>query len=78
MQQCLFVHLWGDFMDYMTIAEASSMWGISKRRIQTLCAQDRISGVTRLGSMWAIPKDATKPTDARIKSGKYIRKDKTQ
>jgi len=66
--------LWGDFMDYMTISEASEKWGISKRRIQTLCAGDRIAGVTRLGSMWAIPKDALKPADARIKSGKYMRK----
>jgi hypothetical protein len=24
--------------------------------------------------MWAIPKDAQKPTDARVKSGKYRRK----
>jgi len=59
-------------MEYMTITEAAKKWGISNRRIQTLCDQDRIPGVSRLGSVWAIPRDAEKPADARIKSGKYI------
>jgi hypothetical protein len=59
-------------MDYMTIAEASGKWGLSARRIQVLCAQGRIPGTERLGYCWAIPKNATKPTDARIKNGKYI------
>jgi len=59
-------------MEYMTITEAAKKWGISNRRIQTLCVQDRIPGVSRLGSVWAIPRDAEKPADARIKSGKYI------
>ena len=56
-------------MDYMTIAEASGKWGLSARRIQVLCAQGRIPGTERLGYCWAIPKNATKPTDARIKTG---------
>lgn len=59
-------------MDYMTISEASEKWNITPRRIQTLCASGRISGAERLGRSWAIPKDAQKPGDARIKSGKYI------
>lgn len=57
----------------MSITEASKKWGISNRRIQTLCVQGRISGVSRLGTVWAIPIDAEKPADARIKSGKYIK-----
>ena len=59
-------------MEYMSITEASQKWGISNRRIKTLCVQERIPGAARLGSIWAIPSDAEKPTDARIKSGKYI------
>lgn len=31
-------------------------------------------GAARLGNAWAIPKDAEKPKDARIKCGKYIKK----
>ncbi|MDU1323671.1 MAG: helix-turn-helix domain-containing protein [Clostridiales bacterium] len=59
-------------MDYMTITEASTKWNISTRRIQTLCSQGRIPGAERLGYCWVLPKDAVKPADARIKSGKYI------
>ena len=56
-------------MDYMTISDAAAKWGISSRRVQILCASGRISGAERLGRSWAIPKDAQKPGDARIKSG---------
>ena len=56
-------------MDYMTISDAAAKWGISSRRVQILCASGRISGAERLGRSWAIPKDAEKPGDARIKSG---------
>lgn len=62
----------GDLMDYMTIIEASDKWGISRRRIQTLCSTGRIPGTERFGSAWMIPKEAVKPPDARIKSGKYV------
>lgn len=61
--------------EYITIKQASALWGISSRRIQVLCAEGRIPGVNRLGNTWAIPKNALKPIDARIKSGKY-KKDK--
>ena len=70
--QDLFIVSWGVEMDYMTITEASTKWNISTRRIQTLCSQGRIPGAERLGYCWVLPKDAVKPADARIKSGKYI------
>lgn len=56
----------------MSIADASSKWGISKRRIQVLCAEKRIDGVTHFGKAWAIPANAEKPYDARVKNGKYV------
>lgn len=59
-------------MEYMSITEAAKKWGISNRRIQVLCASNRIPGAFMLGSVWAIPSDAEKPSDARIKSGKYV------
>ena len=71
--QGLFAVSWGVEMDYMTITEASKKWEISNRRIQTLCAQGRIPGAERLGYCWLLPKEAVKPADARIKSGKYIK-----
>ena len=64
---------WGDEMNYMTISEAAKKWDLSVRRVQTLCSTGRIPGTARLGYCWAIPIDAEKPADARVKSGKYIR-----
>jgi len=60
-------------MDYMTIKEASEKWNLSVRRIQTMCNESLINGVIKFGREWAIPKDAEKPSDKRIKSGKYIK-----
>lgn len=59
-------------MEYMTIKDASKLWGISERRIQKLCLEKRIEGATKFGKSWAIPKNAEKPKDERIKSGKYV------
>ena len=66
------MYLWGDFMEYISIAQAAEKWGLSRRRVLVLCSQGRIPGVSRLGTIWMIPRDAEKPADARIKSGKYI------
>lgn len=60
-------------MEYLSIKQTSDKWGISVRRIQVLCSEDRIPGATKIGSYWAIPADAEKPDDQRIKSGKYIK-----
>ena len=61
-------------MEYMSIAEAAAKWNISNRRIQVLCAQERIPGVCRIGRMWVIPKEAEKPADARARTGKSCEK----
>lgn len=58
---------------YITLKEASDKWGISERRIRTLCMEGRIKHASKLGSIWAIPVDAEKPEDKRVKSGKYIK-----
>ena len=63
-------------MEYMSINQAAQEWGITPRRVQVLCAPDRIEGACRIGNMWAIPKNAQKPNDARVKSGKYIKSKK--
>lgn len=60
-------------MEYMTIKEASAKWGISVRRIQTICNEGMVPGVMKFGREWAIPKDAQRPADKRIKSGKYVK-----
>ncbi len=50
---------------YMTASDAAEKWGISHRRVITLCNENRIPDVAMLGNMWIIPIDATKPADAR-------------
>lgn len=60
-------------MEFLSIRETSEKWEISVRRIQVLCSEGRIDGAVKIGYSWAIPKDAQKPSDARVKSGKYIK-----
>ena len=60
-------------MEYLSIRQTADKWGISIRRIQVLCNEGRIPGAMKIGSYWAIPSDAKKPDDQRVKSGKYIK-----
>lgn len=53
--------------DYISVHQAAEKWGISERRIQKLCEENRIEGALRFGHAWAIPKDAEKPADLRKK-----------
>lgn len=62
----------GYVMKYMSCPEAAEKWGISERRVQILCKEDRIPGVSKIGYMWLIPKDAERPIDGRTKKGKEL------
>ena len=55
-------------MEYISAKEASEKWGISERRIQKLCEENRIDGTEKFGRAWMIPKDAEKPVDGRMKT----------
>ena len=57
-------------MEYRKIGEVAQDWGISPRRLQTLCAEGKIPGATRFGRAWMIPKNAKKPPDGRTKAGR--------
>ncbi len=56
--------------EYMTVQEAAKKWELSERRIQKLCAENRIDGLVHLSRVWLIPKGAEKPTDKRRKENK--------
>lgn len=56
---------------YISVRIAARKWGLSDRRVQILCSQNRIDGAFRLGNAWAIPKDARKPEDKRKTRNKY-------
>ena len=57
---------------FMTVKQAAEKWGISDRRIRTLCSNGKITGAYREGSGWKIPVDASKPSDGRFKSKENI------
>lgn len=57
-------------MEYMSAQEAAEKWGITKRRVQILCASNRIEDAVRVGNMWILPSTAKKPADGRIKKRK--------
>lgn len=52
-------------MDYISARETADKWGISQRRVATLCSEQRIKDAAMVGNMWLIPANADKPTDAR-------------
>ena len=57
-----------------TCKEKAAEWGISYRSVNNMCKNKKIPGAVKVNSSWQIPDDATKPTDGRISSGKYIKK----
>lgn len=52
----------------MNVNQAAQKWGISERRVRTLCSEGKISGAIKNGKSWLIPTDAAKPEDGRFKS----------
>ena len=62
-------------MDYISIDRIAQEWGLSVRRVQTLCAEGRVEGALRFGRDWMIPKGAKKPTDGRTKAGRLAAAD---
>jgi len=54
-------------LEFISVQDAAEKWGISKRRVQKLCEENRIPGVAKFSRLWLIPKDAEKPMDKRRK-----------
>lgn len=65
-------------MEYWNITQTAENWGISPRRLQTLCAAGKIPGATRFGKAWMIPKSTQKPADGRTKASKEQRSSATK
>lgn len=51
----------------MTTKQAAEKWGISDRRVRTLCTGGQIEGAWREGKLWFVPDNASKPADGRIR-----------
>ena len=55
-------------MEYISTKETAEKQSISEHRIQKLCEENRIGDVIRFSRVWAIPKNAKKPKDGRLKN----------
>ena len=52
---------------YISVGDAATKFNISRRRVQLLCEQGRISGANMIDGVWLIPETASKPADRRRK-----------
>lgn len=50
---------------YISADAAAEKWGISRRRVYSLCKNNRITGLIRFENRWLIPENVDKPTDDR-------------
>ncbi len=57
-------------MEFITVKEAAEKWGVSVRRVQILCSQDRIKGAYRFGKSYMIPAEAILPNARRTEEEK--------
>ena len=62
----------------MRVKEAAVLWGITERRITSLCKEGKIEGAKKVGRFWMIPTEAEKPVDNRIKTGIYVKSKRPQ
>ena len=58
-------------MNYLSVMQIAEKWNMTPRRVQVLCNEGRIDGAKRVGSVWTIPENAEKPSDARKKVADY-------
>ena len=56
---------------YVTAKEMAEKWEVSLRTLQIMCAEGKIPGASKFGNIWAVPENAVRPADGRVKSGKY-------
>ena len=54
-------------MNYCTIKETASRWGVSEQLVRRYCRQGRITDLMQQDGVWMIPEDCTKPKDGRAK-----------
>ena len=50
-------------MELLTSKEVAKEWGISSRRVSTLCKEGRVEGALLKGNVWLIPNNAVKPDE---------------
>ena len=56
---------------FTTAKDMAQRWNVTTRTVQILCSEGRIEGATKFGDVWALPVNAEKPTDNRVRTGAY-------
>ena len=59
-------------MDYKSAGQMARRWNISQRRVQILCSENRITGAFKVGEIWVIPDNASKPVDLRKRKKSFV------
>lgn len=54
--------------NYISSQDAANKWGLSARRVQILCSEQRVSGAIKCSGVWFIPANAKVPI--KLKKGK--------
>ena len=59
-------------MNYLTSVQTAEKWGLTKRRVNSLCQKGCIDGAYKDGYRWMIPEDAVRPgkDDRETETGK--------
>lgn len=52
-------------MNLITVKQAAEKWGVTPRRVQSLCKEGKIKGATRWERTWMIPAHAVLPSASR-------------
>ena len=52
-------------MNYISVKDAAEKWGVTARRVQILCSEEKIKGAKRFGRNWMIPEGAFFPSLAK-------------
>jgi Fic family protein len=61
---------------WMGVTEAARAWGVSTRRVRTLCENGLLLGAEKPAGRWRIPIDAPRPPDGRASRGFDIAPDR--
>jgi hypothetical protein len=57
-------------LEWITPQQAADEWGVSARRVQALCINGQIENAKKIGRIWLIPQNTTKPVDGRKNNGR--------
>ena len=55
---------------YVQVEEIATLWGVTPRRVQAMCAAGKLKGAIQVGRSWLIPRDLPKPADGRTKAAR--------